>query len=80
MNDIGDFHTDYTDVTNIFQSSQNPSHPFYGVNQAGNRTLGQGEQLATGEYDDVLDGPHTAASQDAPILMPQPILQSTIYG
>ncbi|KFY97712.1 hypothetical protein V498_01908 [Pseudogymnoascus sp. VKM F-4517 (FW-2822)] len=77
MNDIGDFHTDYTDVTNIFQSPQNPSHPFYGVNQAGNRTLGQGEQLATGEYDDILDGPHAAASQGAPILIPQPILQST---
>lgn len=79
MNDIGDFHTDYTDVTNIFQSPQNPSHPFYGDNQAGNRTLGQEEQLATGEYGDILDGPHATAGQGSPVLIPLPILQSTDY-
>ncbi|KFY74649.1 hypothetical protein V499_05312 [Pseudogymnoascus sp. VKM F-103] len=77
MNEIGDFHADYTDVTNIFQSPQNPGHPFYRFNQADNRAHGDEEQLATGEYDDILDEPDTVAGQGAPILMPQSMLQST---
>lgn len=77
MNDIGNFYTDYTDVTNIFQSPQTSSHPFYGDDQAGNRTHGHGQQLATGGYDDILGVPDTAASQGAPVLMPQSMVQPT---
>ena len=68
MNEIGNFHTDYTDVANIFQSPQNSSNPFYGVDQTGNRTHGHGQQLATGGYDEILGVPDTAASQGAPDL------------
>ncbi|KFY09392.1 hypothetical protein V491_08223 [Pseudogymnoascus sp. VKM F-3775] len=77
MNEIGDFHTEYTDAPNIFQSPQNSRHSFYGFNQAVNRIHGNGQQLATGEYDDILGGTDISASQGAPISMSQSMLQPT---
>lgn len=77
MNEIGDFHTDYSDAPNIFQSPQNSGHSFYGFNQAVNRIHGNGQQLATGEYDDILGGTDISASQGAPISISQSMLQPT---